>query len=87
MSPGRSVTTRYGFCGLRLAAEPSVLHAGTIWARDLKVATQGALIYHPAEPISSILDAIAAQESRDVVKNIEVLDQIASTPAPITTVI
>jgi hypothetical protein len=29
--------------------------------------------------------AIAARESRDIVKNIQVLDAIASTPAPIRT--
>jgi hypothetical protein len=32
------------------------------------------------------VSAIAARESRDVVKNLRVLDRIASTPAPIRTV-
>ena len=68
-----------------LAAEPSFAHPATIWARDLKVAAQGAAIYNPPEPIGSIAGAIAARESRDIVNNIKVLDEIASTPAPITT--
>jgi hypothetical protein len=32
-----------------------------------------------------MIKAIAARESRDIVKNIQVLDIIASTPAPIRT--
>jgi len=68
-----------------LARQPSFLHPGTIWTRDLKVAAQGALIYNAPEPIGAIVSAIAARESRDIVKNIKVLDEIASTPAPIKT--
>jgi hypothetical protein len=43
------------------------------------------VIYKPPEPIEAIIDAIAASESRKVVKNIKVLDEIASTPALIRT--
>jgi Family of unknown function (DUF5995) len=68
-----------------LAAEPSFLHHATIYARDIKVAQQGALIYRPPEPLGAIIDAIATRESRNVVKNVKVLDEIASTPAPIKT--
>ena len=56
-----------------------------IVVRDLRIAQQGALIYKPPLPISSFVSAIAARESRDMVSNIRVLDEIASTPAPITT--
>jgi hypothetical protein len=49
------------------------------------VATQADLIYHPPGVIGLIqatVDKIAERESRDVVRNIQVLDEIASTPAP-----
>ena len=68
-----------------LAAEPSVLHGPTIMLRDLEVAKLGTLIFYPPDLIATIVSVIAAQESRDIVHNIEVLDQIASTPAPIKT--
>jgi hypothetical protein len=68
-----------------LAAEPGFAHPATILVRDLQVAQQGALIYNPPGPIATIVGAIAARESRDIVKNIQVLDKIASTPAPIKT--
>jgi hypothetical protein len=35
--------------------------------------------------IQATVREIAEKESRDVVRNIQVLDQIASTPAPIKT--
>lgn len=68
-----------------LAASPDLLDLGEILARDLQVAQQGALIFDPPGPIAVFVDAIAARESRDVVKNLRVLDQIASTPAPVST--
>ena len=49
------------------------------------------MIYDPPGLIGLILEmmvqAVAARESRDIVRNIQVLDMIASTPAPICTVI
>ena len=53
------------------------------------MASQAELIYEPPGVVGLIqwaVDAIAARESRDIVKNIQVLDAIASTPAPISTV-
>ena len=52
-------------------------------AKDLEVAKLGTLILYPPELLAAIVAVIAAQESRDVVRNIQVLDGIASTPAPI----
>ena len=55
-----------------------------------KVAAQADLIYHPPGVIGLVqatIDEIAERESRDVVRNIQVLDEIASTPAPIKTTI
>jgi hypothetical protein len=72
-----------------LAAEPSFVRPPTIWVRDRRVAHQAQLIFDPPGLVGLIqwaVDAIAARESRDVVKNIRVLDEIASTPAPISTV-
>ena len=69
-----------------LALEPGFLRPMTIWARDREVAIEVEAIYDmPAVvgPIHSIAAAIAARESRDIVKNIRVLDSIASKPAPI----
>ncbi len=71
-----------------LALEPAFARPLTIWARDRKVAEQGELIYDPpglTGLIESIVRAIAARESRDIGRNIEVLDRIASTPAHIKT--
>ena len=71
-----------------LAVLPGFAHPLTIWARDRKVAAQADLIYHPPGVIGLIqatVDEIAERESRDVVRNIQVLDEIASTPAPIKT--
>jgi hypothetical protein len=53
--------------------------------RDLQIAQQGALTYKPPLPISAFVSAIAARESRDIVSNLQVLDEIASTPAMIRT--
>jgi hypothetical protein len=52
------------------------------------VARQAELMYDPpglVGLIESIVRAIAARESRDIVRNIQVLDDIASTPARIST--
>jgi hypothetical protein len=68
-----------------LAGEPSILHPGTILARDLLVAQQGALIFNPPGPAAAIVSAIATRESRDIGDNLRVLDEIASTLAPIRT--
>jgi hypothetical protein len=35
--------------------------------------------------IATMLKTVGERESRDIVKNLRVLDQIASTPAPIRT--
>jgi Family of unknown function (DUF5995) len=70
-----------------LALEPGFARPITIWARDRQVAGQGQLMYDPpglVGLIDSIVKAIAARESRDIAKNIQVLDKIASAPAPIT---
>jgi hypothetical protein len=68
-----------------LAAEPAFAHPATILLRDLEVAKLGTLIFYPPELIATIVNVIAASESRDIVKNITVLDGMASTPAPIKT--
>jgi hypothetical protein len=72
-----------------LSLEPGFARPLTICARDRQVAGQAELIYDPPRLvglIGSIVRAIAARESRDIVHNIQVLDEIASTPAPITTI-
>lgn len=75
---------------LLLCAEPAIARPVTIWARDRKVATQGRLIYDPPS-VTGVLAAavrvIAAQESRDIVHNIDVLNELAAVPAPISTVL
>jgi hypothetical protein len=71
-----------------LALEPMFARAATIWARDRQVAGQVASIYDPPGLtgfIDSIIHAIAERESRDIVKNIQALNAIAATPAPIQT--
>jgi hypothetical protein len=67
-----------------LACEPSIMHQATIMVKDLEVAKLGTLILYPPPMLASIAAVIAASESRDVVHNIEVLDGIASVPAPIS---
>lgn len=71
-----------------LALEPGFARPATIWARDRQIRDQVAAVYNPPELtglIDSIIGSIAERESRDIVKNIRVLDAIASTPAPIQT--
>jgi len=67
-----------------LAGEPSILHPATIMVKDLEVAKLGTLILYPPPILAAIVAVIASKESRDVVHNIEILDGIASTPAPIS---
>ena len=71
-----------------LTLEPGCARPPTIWARDRQVAGQVEVTFEPpglTGLIQTIIAAIAARESRDIVKNIQVLDAIASTPAPIQT--
>ena len=73
-----------------LALQPGFTRPFTIWARDRQVAGQAELVYDPpglVGLIASIVRPIAARENRDIVHNIQVLDRIASTPAPIATTI
>jgi hypothetical protein len=67
-----------------LAVEPAIMHSTTIMVHDLKVASLGTLILHPPKLIADAIAVIAAGESRDIVKNIETLDAVANTPAPMT---
>ena len=74
--------------GALLAAEPAFARPPTIWARDRQVASQEELIYDPPSLtglIASMLRTVGERESRDIVKNLRVLDEIASSPAPIKT--
>jgi Family of unknown function (DUF5995) len=71
-----------------LALQPSFLRPITIWTRDRAIAHQGELIFDPPGMVGLIqwaIDAIAERESRDIVRNIRVLDEIASIPAPLQT--
>jgi len=68
-----------------LAAELPPLHPPTITLRDLEVAKFGTLILYPPPLLATVAGVIASRESRDIVHNIEVLDAMASTPAPIKT--
>jgi len=71
-----------------LTLEPGFARPATIWVRDRQVARQAELMYDPPGligVIESAVRAVAARESRDIVKNVQVLDNIASTPAPIST--
>jgi hypothetical protein len=70
-----------------LALEPAFAHPITIWARDCEVSTQGQLIYDTPGLTGQIVASIAARESRDIVKNIRELNEIAATPAPIKTIL
>jgi hypothetical protein len=72
----------------RLNLQPGFTRPASIWLRDGKVATQTDLIYDPpglVGLIETLVRAVAARESRDVVENIRVLDMIASRAAPIRT--
>jgi hypothetical protein len=71
-----------------VALEPGFARPPSIWVRDRQIAERAEVVDDPpglVGLIQSIVEAIAARESLDVVHNIEVLDRIASTPAPIAT--
>lgn len=70
-----------------LAATPGFADPAAIVVRDLQIAQQGALFYKPPLPLSAFVSAIAAQESRDIASNLQVLKEIAATPAPIRTIL
>ena len=64
------------------------MRPATILVRDRQVASQEELIYDPPSLtglIATLLNTVGERESRDIVKNLRVLDEIASTPAPIRT--
>ena len=67
---------------LALAASPEITDPIAIAVRDLQIAQQGALIFQGG-PFSLAITSIAARESRNVVRNVRVLDEIASVPAQI----
>lgn len=67
-----------------LACEPSFAHQPTIMVKDLEVAKLGTVIFYPPPLIAEFVAVVASKESRDVVRNIQVLDGIASTPSPIS---
>ncbi len=71
--------------GSLLSAEPGFIRPATIWARDRQVAGEAELSYNPPPLVASLLAGVAARESRDVVTNLRVLDEIASVAAPIAT--
>ena len=66
-----------------LALEPSFVRPATIWVRTTKSPAQDELISTPLA--STLLNTVADRESRDIVKNLRVLDDIVSAPAPIKT--
>ncbi len=71
-----------------LALQPGFTRPLTVRIRDHHVAGQGSLIYRPPGVVGLIqwaVKAVAERESRDVVRNIKVLDEIACAPAPIAT--
>ena len=73
-----------------LAFEPAFIRPITVWARDCEVSTQVQLIYDAPGMmglLKGIVASIAAAESRDIVKNIRELNEIAATPAPTKTVL
>lgn len=64
-----------------LAKTPGFVDPAVIAVHDLKVAELGKFILDPPG-LSWIIEKIGAKESRDVVRNIEVLNEMANTPAP-----
>jgi hypothetical protein len=67
---------------LSLAASPEITDPIVISLRDLQIAQQGALVFQGG-PFAPAVVSVAARESRDVVRNVRVLDEIASVPAQI----
>lgn len=73
-----------------LALEPGFARPPTIWARDLQVSRQAQAVFDPPSLVGAFdlaVGEIAARESRDVARNVAMLDEIAATPAPIQTVL
>ena len=80
ISDGLKVVRDSAWCFAEtLAMEPAILHPPTIMVHDLEVAKLGTLILHPPGLLANVVAVIAARESRDIVRNIEVLDRIAAT--------
>ena len=71
--------------GMVLAAQPGFVRPATIWVRDRQIAGQSDAVYRPPLLIGTLLDRVGDRESRDIVRNLRVLDEIASTAAPIKT--
>jgi Family of unknown function (DUF5995) len=68
-----------------LASNPGFLDPTIISLHDLKVAGLGKLVLDPPGLLlSHLVEVIAASESRDIVKNIQTLDVVANSPAPMT---
>ena len=68
-----------------LASQPGFVDPAIIKLHDLKVAGLGKLILDPPGLLlSHLIEVIAAAESRDIVKNIQTLNMVANTPAPMT---
>lgn len=71
-----------------LAAQPGFTRPLSIQVRDVWIAREVNAFYGAlAGPLLPVRAAIAAQENRDVVHNIQILDHIAVIPAPISTAI
>jgi len=84
ISDGLKVVRDSAWCfAERLACEPSILHGPTIMIHDLEVAKLGTLILNPPGILAAAVAVIGARESRDIVHNIQVLDEIAAKPARI----
>lgn len=66
-----------------LAHTPGFVDPSVIAVHDLKVAELGKLILDPPG-LRWIVKEIASKESQDIVKNIQTLDAVAETPAPMT---
>jgi hypothetical protein len=66
--------------GALLASEPGFARPPTIWVRDRQVATQEKLIYEPPSLtglMAHVVEKVGERESRDIVKNLRVLDKTA----------
>lgn len=63
-----------------LSGKPARDETKIIAARDREMAQLGKLVYRPGIPMAAIFDVVAAEEQRNVRKNIEALDKIASSP-------
>lgn len=61
-----------------LAMEPGLFNGPTIAVRDMAIAAIATMMLNPPGSLASIVNAIARKESTDIVRNIHVLDGIAS---------